>query len=99
MDKKNYEDYILVQKGYGLGATPDWENHSFWKEDPAVEPYRLNAKNGRNFGYVGAYNRQAAEVQAKYIIVDLFARVAKGDSPKSSIAEAEKELKNVYERA
>jgi hypothetical protein len=38
-------------------------------------------------------------VQAKYIIVDLFARVAKGDPPKSSIAEAEKELKNVYERA
>jgi len=38
-------------------------------------------------------------VQAKYIIVDLFARVAKGDSPKSSIAEAEKELRNVYERA
>ncbi len=99
MDKKNYENYILVQKGYGLGATPDWENHSFWKEDPAVEPYRLNAKNGRNFGYAGAYNRQAAGVQAKYIIVDLFARVAKGDSPKSSIAEAEKELKNVYERA
>jgi multiple sugar transport system substrate-binding protein len=99
MDKKNYENYILVQKGYGLGATPDWENHPFWKEDPAVEPYRLNAKNGRNFGYAGAYNRQAAEVQAKYIIVDLFARVAKGDPPKSSIAEAEKELKNVYERA
>lgn len=99
MDKKNYENYILVQKGYGLGATPDWENHPFWKADPTVEPYRLNAKHGRNFGYAGAYNRQASEVQAKYIIVDLFARVARGAPPKRSIAEAEKELKNVYERA
>jgi multiple sugar transport system substrate-binding protein len=99
MQKDNYAKYILVQKGYGLGATPDWENHPFWKEDPAVEPYRLNAKYGRNFGWPGPYDRKAAEVQAKYIIIDLFARVARGDSSASSIAQAERELKNVYERA
>jgi multiple sugar transport system substrate-binding protein len=99
MQKETYENYILVQKGYGLGATPDWENHPFWQEDPAVEPYRLNAKNGRNFGWPGPYGRKAAEVQAKYIIVDLFARVAKGDAPKASIAQAETELKQVYESA
>ena len=97
MSKEVYEKYILVQKGYGLGATPDWENHPFWKEDPVVEPYRLNAKYGRNMGYAGPYNRKASEVQAKYIIVDLFARVAKGDSVASSIAAAEKELKGIYE--
>ena len=97
MDKTNYEKYILVQKGYGLGATPDWENHPFWKEDPAVEPYRLNAKYGRNFGWPGPYNRKASEVQAKYIIVDLFARVAKGDSVESSVKATAQELKNVYE--
>ena len=96
MNKKNYERYILVQKGYGLGATPDWENHPFWKEDLAVEPYRLNAKYGRNFGHAGPFNRQASEVQVKYIIVDLFARVAKGDSTQSSIAQTERELKLVY---
>lgn len=97
--KDNYEKFILAQKGYGLGSTPDWENHPFWSTDAAVEPYRLNAKYGRNFGWPGSYGRQAAEVQAKYIIIDLFARVAKGESPQSSIAQAEKELKNVYERA
>jgi multiple sugar transport system substrate-binding protein len=96
MAKKNYERYILVQKGYGLGATPDWEKHPFWKEDPVVEPFRLNAKFGRNFGYAGPFNRNASEVQAKFIITDLFARVAKGDTPKSSIAQAERELKQVY---
>jgi multiple sugar transport system substrate-binding protein len=99
MQKETYEKYILVQKGYGLGATPDWENHPFWQEDPAVEPYRLNAKNGRHFGWPGPYGRQAAEVQAKYIIVDLFARVSRGDAPKESIAQAEKELQQVYKSA
>ena len=97
MSKKPYEEYILVQKGYGLGATPDWENHPFWKQDPVVEPFRLNAKFGRNFGWPGPFNRKASEVQAKYIITDLFARVARGTPAKESIAQAERELKNVYE--
>ena len=97
MQKNNYERYILVQKGYGLGSTPDWENHPFWKKDPAVEVFRLNAKYGRNFGYAGGFNRSAAEVQVKYIIIDLFARVAKGDSTQSTIDQAERELKLVYE--
>jgi multiple sugar transport system substrate-binding protein len=96
MAKKQYERYILIQKGYGLGATPDWENHPFWKQDPVVEPFRLNAKFGRNFGWQGAFNRNASEVQAKYIITDLFARVARGDSTQSAIAQTERELKNVY---
>jgi multiple sugar transport system substrate-binding protein len=99
MQKETYENYILVQKGYGLGASPDWENRPFWQEDPAVEPYRLNAKNGRNFGWPGPYGRKAAEVQAKYLIVDLFARVAKGDAPKASLTQAENELTQVYESA
>jgi hypothetical protein len=41
----------------------------------------------------------ASDAHAKYIITDRFARVAKGDSPKSSIARAEWELKKVYEQA
>ena len=96
MEKKNYERYITAQDGYSLGATKDWENHSMWKKLPAVEAFRTQAKLGRNMGFAGAFNRQASEVQAKYIITDLFARVAKGDSSKSSIAQAEKELKAVY---
>ena len=97
MNKQYYEPYILLQKAYALGATPDWEKHPMWKQDPAVEPYRDFAKYARNFGTKGPYDRKAAEVAAKYIIVDLFARVARGDSSQSSIAQAERELKGVYE--
>lgn len=99
MSKDVYERYILVQKGYGLGATPDWENHPMWKQDPIVEPFRLNAKFGRNFGWPGPFNRKASEVQAKYIVTDLFARVAKGDPVDAAIKATADELKNVYERA
>jgi multiple sugar transport system substrate-binding protein len=98
MGRQYYEPYITLQKAYALGVTPDWEKHKMWDEDPAVEPYRRFAKLARNFGHAGPYDRKAAEVAAKYIIVDLFARVARGESSQSAIAQAERELKNVYER-
>ena len=94
-----YERYILVQKGYGQGSTPEWEKHSFWKLDPILEPFRFNPKYGRNFGWAGPYNGKVTVAWAKFIIVDLFARVAKGESPQSSIVQAERELKKVYEGA
>ena len=99
MEKGNYERYILSQKGYGLGATPDWEYHPLWNEDPTLEAFRTNAKYGRNFGWPGPYNRKASEAHAKYIITDLFARVAQGETSKSAIDKAEWELKQIYERS
>ena len=70
-----------------------------WEADPAITIFRELPKYGRTIGYAGPYSRKAAEVNAKYIIVDLFAKVVQGESPQSSIAWAEQELKNVYERA
>jgi multiple sugar transport system substrate-binding protein len=98
-DKKHYEEYIVIQQGYGLGATPDWEKHPFWNKDPAIAPFKENAKYGRNFGWPGPFGRAAAEVQAKYIIVDLFASAVQGKPTSEVIARAESELKQVYERA
>jgi multiple sugar transport system substrate-binding protein len=97
--KKQYEDYILSQKGYGLGGSKDWENHPMWKQDPAVAPFRLNAKYGRNFGSPGPFSRSAMEVAAKYVIVDMYANAVQGKSTDEVVAQAERELKQVYERA
>lgn len=98
-DKKHYEEYILVQKGYGLGGTPDWEKHPFWDRDKTVAPFKENAKYGRNFGWPGPFNRNAMEIAAKYVIVDMYARAVQGQSADQTIAQAERELKQVYERA
>ncbi|MFI5399504.1 MAG: ABC transporter substrate-binding protein [SAR324 cluster bacterium] len=97
--RKNYEDYIVNQKGQACGATPDWENHPFWKLDPAVEPFRQTCKYARSFGWPGPYNQKASEVQLKYIVIDMFALAVQGTPVKEAIAITERELKNVYERA
>jgi multiple sugar transport system substrate-binding protein len=96
MQKERYEPYILLQKGYALGATPDWEQHPFWHRDPAIEPFRLNLKHGRNFGWAGSYNRNASEALAKFIVVDLFARTVKGEDPGRVVQWAAAALKTIY---
>jgi multiple sugar transport system substrate-binding protein len=96
--KEVFEPFFTTNKGYINGPLPEWQQHPMWESDPAITIFRELPKYGRSAGYKGPYNRQAAEVWAKYIIVDLFAKVVQGESPKSSIASAEQELKNVYER-
>ena len=51
---------------------------------------------GRSVGYAGPWNRPSGEAQEKYIIVDMFARAARGEDPKAIAAWGQKELENVY---
>jgi len=97
-DDKRYEEYMVACGGYVNGPIKKWEEISMWDDDPAVTHYKNMGRYGQNFGFAGPYDRKASEVQAKYIIIDIFAKAAKGESTKSVIAWAEKELKNVYKR-
>jgi multiple sugar transport system substrate-binding protein len=99
MAKENFEKWFAISQGYSLGAGKTWSEHEMWGKDPRITVYRDMAKYGRLFGWPGPYNRLASEVQAKYIIIDLFAKAVQGETPQSAVAWAEKELKNVYERA
>ena len=98
MEPGNYERYMIENAGYVVGPEPKWADIPMWNDDPRVTLYKEMGLHGRNFGFAGPYDRKASEVQAKYIITDLFAKAVKGESNKSVIAWAEKELKNVYER-
>jgi hypothetical protein len=99
MDETRYEEYMIANAGYINGPIKKWEEIPMWNDDPAVTLYKDMGRYGRNFGHAGPYDRSASEVQTKYIIGDLFAKAARGESTKSVIAWAEKELKNVYERS
>jgi multiple sugar transport system substrate-binding protein len=96
---EQYEKFLVINNGYINGPLPKWQQHPMWEKDRAITIFRELPKFGRNYGYAGPYNRASSEVLAKYIIVDLFAKAVKGESTKDVIAWAEKELKNVYEKA
>lgn len=96
MQDENFEKFFVINNGYVKGPKPKWQKHPMWSYDPALTPYRDMATYGRHFGWPGPYDRRSSEVLAKYIIVDLFARAAKGESADSVIKWAEGELKNIY---
>jgi multiple sugar transport system substrate-binding protein len=92
----NFSEFMTVNQGYIQGVTPKWEDHSVWQSDPAIAIYATNPRYGRYPGYAGPWNRQSGEVQEKYIIVDMFARAARGEDPEEVAAWGQSELENVY---
>ena len=92
---ENYTHYIQKCEGFYGGVTPKWENHKVF-DLPVLSMLPPVARYGRNFGHPGPNDAKAAEVLNKYIITDLYALLARGDSINSVIKWAEKELKNIY---
>jgi ABC-type glycerol-3-phosphate transport system substrate-binding protein len=92
----NFSEFMSVNQGYVQGVTPMWEDHPVWQSDPAIAIYATNPRYGRTAGYAGPWNRQSGEAQEKYIIVDMFARAARGEDPAEVAAWAQQELQNVY---
>ena len=92
----NFSEFMSVNQGYVQGLTPKWETHPVWQSDPAIEIYATNPRYGRSPGYAGPWNRASGEVTEKYIIVDMFARAARGEDLDEIAAWAQQELENVY---
>jgi multiple sugar transport system substrate-binding protein len=92
----NFSEFMTVNEGYAQGVEPKWEDHPVWKSDPAIAIYATNPRYGRTAGYAGPWNRASGEAQEKYIIVDMFARAARGEDPGEIAAWGQQELENVY---
>jgi multiple sugar transport system substrate-binding protein len=95
--KANYEKWFVVQKGFAIAPTRDWENHPMWKEDPVMLPFSKASLTGRAMGYAGEPNKKAAEAWNKYIITDMYAQVANGKmKAENSVKWAAGELRKIY---
>ena len=51
---------------------------------------------GRLGGYAGSPNQKAAEVQTKYIVVDMYAKAIQGMAPADAVKWAHGEMVKVY---
>lgn len=93
---ENFERFMLANNGYIQGIDPKWAQHDMWESDSAITIFRTMPEYGRAYGYAGPWNRASGEAAEKYIIVDMFAKAARGESPAEAAAWAQKELQNVY---
>jgi len=96
--RANYEKWFVVQKGFAVGATHEWENHPMWKQDPVMMPFKTALRlQKRAMGYAGPPDKRAAETWSKYIITVMYAQVANGKmKPEDSVKWAAGELAKIY---
>ena len=73
-----------------------WENHPVWNVDPILVPFKMLPVTGRLLGYAGKPNQKAAEVQTKYIIVDMYAKAIQGMDAAELVKAAHAELVTIY---
>jgi hypothetical protein len=73
-----------------------WENHAVWNADPVLAPFKQVPVTGRLTGYAGKPNQKAAEVQTKYVIVDMYAKAIQGMAAEDSVKAAHGELMKIY---
>src|SRR6185437_14360025 len=86
--KEIFDKWFVSQQGYTCGPTKMWEEHPVWNVDPILAPFRKVPVTGRLTGYAGAPNQRAAEVQTKYIIVDMYAKAIQGMDAAASVKSA-----------
>jgi multiple sugar transport system substrate-binding protein len=94
--KDVFEKWFVSQQGYTCGPTKMWENHAVWNADPVMAPFKHLPSTGRMLGFAGPPNQKAAEVQTKYIIVDMYARAFQGMSAEDTVKNAHAELVRIY---
>ena len=91
-----FDKWFVSQQGYTAGPTKVWENHPVWNVDPILAPFKKIPVTGRLAGYAGSPNQKAAEVQTKYIIVDMYAKAIQGMLPADAVKDAHAQLVKIY---
>jgi ABC-type glycerol-3-phosphate transport system substrate-binding protein len=94
--KDVFDKWFVSQQGYTCGPTKVWEDHPVWNVDPILAPFKKVPVTGRLTGYAGKPNQKAAEVQTKYIIVDMYAKAIQGMAAEESVKAAHAELVKIY---
>lgn len=83
--------------GYFTHTLNAYEKNPIWTKDPKITPYRDTVKRMLPNGYAGKLGYSSAAVMADYVLLDMVAKVAAGDtSPKDAAAQAEKQARRYY---
>ena len=96
--KDNYEKWFVVQKGFAVGPTREWEKHGMWEQDPVMKPFQTAPRlQTRLMGYAGQPDKKAAEAWNKFIVTVMYAHACSGKmKPEEAVKWAAAELGKVY---
>lgn len=99
MAKQNAEGWYASADSYYAPYLHAYDNAAFWDVEPRNLPYRQSLETSHLPGWPAPVGRYQAEVIAKYVIIDMFAKACSGTATKEVIKTATAEVKRIYRQA
>jgi multiple sugar transport system substrate-binding protein len=97
MEQPQYEPWLTGTAGYWAQPLKAYAESDVWKGDPKIAAYRDTCDNTFWNGYKGPITAASGAVTADYVVVQMFAAVASGQSePEDAVKEAERRAKRYY---
>lgn len=96
-DRKNFDPWFELQKGYSTGPGDALQNSKMWDSLPkALQGFKTAFTISRALGYSAAPDARVGEAQSKALVVNMFARAIQGTDPAESVRQAENEYKQIF---
>ena len=95
-DDKQLSRWLAAGDAYYAPFLHSYDNHPMWQPEPRYMPFKESLKTSRPHTWPGPQGTAASESVAKYVLVDMFAKAAAGESTKNVIATATSQLKQIY---
>ncbi len=97
MEAEQYDPWLTKCLGYWAHPLLAFDKSDAWGGDPKILAYRDAQKMTFWDGYQGPISASAAAVSAEYILVQMFAGVASGQTTaEDAVKDAERRMKRIY---
>jgi multiple sugar transport system substrate-binding protein len=97
LEREQFEAWQQASLGFMAGPLQAYESHPIWTSDPKITPFRDGPRMSLYRGYPGKVGRASAGCTADFIIENMVAEAASGQStPQEAVARAEQRAKRYY---
>ena len=99
LEAEQYEPWLDANLGYWAHPLAAYKDAAVWTSDPKVAVFRDSMNNKFWAGYKGPISEASATATNEYLLVQMFASVASGQStPQEAAREAERRARRIFRR-
>ena len=99
MEQEQYEPWLGANLGYWAHPLNAYKDSAVWTSDPKIAIFRDSMNNRFWNGYKGPISEASGQANAEYVMVQMCAAVASGQStPADAAREAERRARRIFRR-
>ncbi len=99
LEHEQYEPWLNANLGYWAHPLANYDNAAVWESDPKVTIFKNTMRNPFWNGYKGPISEASGQANAEYVMVQMCAAVASGQStPQDAAREAERRARRIFRR-